>query len=375
MNENRAMSNTELPDTSASPDVEPESSGTVPVEKHPNLTLLESGQNPGDILRAAREKAGYSLNDISTQTKINQRQLEAIESGDVSRLPPETFAKAFIKSYCRALKIDATPIVASFGYADVGAQANAVRAGQADPNRVDPLEPKMPSSSKRLSSLNFDRNTGKKSFNYGLVLAVVAIMAVFYIPVFLSNQADEAVTEESIETNEAPVAQAGVNQQTPAGGMQAPLNESSGAAETSVFPALQAPTEASDVAAGAAARTASQSAKSTSSLTAPVDPSAAPAAPASTASTTPAPAAPTPAVGKDVMLFTFQGQSWVTVRDAQDKVLHSQLNGPGSNVEVKGEAPFKVIIGNAESVKVTQNGKEVDLQSSTKGGVARITIR
>jgi cytoskeleton protein RodZ len=43
------------------------------------LTLLESGQNPGDILRIAREKAGCSLSDISAQTKINEKQLSKEE--------------------------------------------------------------------------------------------------------------------------------------------------------------------------------------------------------------------------------------------------------------------------------------------------------
>lgn len=393
MNENRAMSNTESSDASASQDVKPEASTAAFVERHPNLTLLESGQNPGEILRAAREKAGYSLSDISAQTKINVRQLEAIESGDVGRLPPETFAKAFIKSYCKALKMDAAPIILSFGYSEVGAQAKAVRAGQVEASRVEPLEPKMPSSSKRLSSLNFDRKTGKKSLSYGVVLAAVVVMAVFYIPVFMSSETEEVITEEPVEPNEAPVASVGQEQQTN-DGLQAPLNESNGVGDTPIFPALQPSTTLVEPAPGIA----SEPAGSTQPSAAPVAPvvatpsvpaastptspgsTTAPAqslnvpAPASTPSAvSPATAAPTGPQG--ALRFNFQEQSWVTVRDANDKVLISQLNEAGSNLEVRGLTPFKLIVGNAKAVKVTNNGKAVDLSTNTTGDVARITVR
>jgi len=73
--------------------------------------------------------------------------------------------------------------------------------------------------------------------------------------------------------------------------------------------------------------------------------------------------------------FNFQEQSWVTVRDANDKVLISQLNEAGSNLEVRGLTPFKLIVGNAKAVKVTNNGKAVDLSANTTGDVARITVR
>ncbi|MFP5483608.1 MAG: helix-turn-helix domain-containing protein, partial [Gammaproteobacteria bacterium] len=243
MNENRAMSKTESSDASAGQDAKPEPSNGSFAEKHPNLTLLESGQNPGEILRAAREKAGYSLSDISAQTKINERQLEAIESGDVGRLPPETFAKAFIKSYCKALKMDPAPVIMSFGFSEASAQVKAARSGQAESGRSEPLEPKMPNSSKRLSTLNFDRKTGKKSLSYGIVLAAVVVMAVFYIPVFMSSQTTEVGDAEVIEPNEAPVATAPGSESAVSadGSLPLGLEAPAAAGDTAVFPALQQP--------------------------------------------------------------------------------------------------------------------------------------
>lgn len=365
MNENRAMSKTESSDASAGQDAKPEPSNGSFAEKHPNLTLLESGQNPGEILRAAREKAGYSLSDISAQTKINERQLEAIESGDVGRLPPETFAKAFIKSYCKALKMDPAPVIMSFGFSEASAQVKAARSGQAESGRSEPLEPKMPNSSKRLSTLNFDRKTGKKSLSYGIVLAAVVVMAVFYIPVFMSSQTTEVGDAEVIEPNEAPVATAPGSESAVSadGSLPLGLEAPAAAGDTAVFPALQQP--AAPVGESAPPATPAPNATGAASTTAaaPVADAAAPAA---------APLAPNV---ESVLRFNFQEQSWVTVRDANDKVLISQLNDGGSNLEVKGQAPFKLIVGNAKAVSVSSNGKSVDLTSSIRGEVARITVQ
>lgn len=366
MNENRAMSNTESSDASAGPELKSEHHTASATEKHPNLTLLESGQNPGEILRAAREKAGYSLSDISAQTKINEKQLEAIESGDVGRLPPETFAKAFIKSYCKALKIDSAPIIVSFGFSESSAQPKVARPGQGEGTRAEPFEPKMPSSSKRLSSLNFDRKSGKKSLSYGIVLAALAVMAVFYIPVFMANQEVETTDAEVIEPNEAPATAIGtdspVNAQpeVPAGGsIASPLQSPGSASDTPVFPALQQPAAGAEP--SVAAAPAAQQAPAT------------PAAPPVNAEPQASTAAPV--AGQSVLKFNFQEQSWVTVRDANDQVLISQLNDGGSNLEVRGQGPFKLIVGNAKAVTVSSNGKPVDLSTSIRGEVARVTVQ
>lgn len=365
MNENRAMSKTESSDASAGQDAKPEPSNGSFAEKHPNLTLLESGQNPGEILRAAREKAGYSLSDISAQTKINERQLEAIESGDVGRLPPETFAKAFIKSYCKALKMDPAPVIMSFGFSEASAQVKAARSGQAESGRSEPLEPKMPNSSKRLSTLNFDRKTGKKSLSYGIVLAAVVVMAVFYIPVFMSSQTTEVGDAEVIEPNEAPVATAPGSESAVSadGSLPLGLEAPAAAGDTAVFPALQQPAAPEGQSAPPATAVPNATGAASTTAAAPVADAAVPAA------------APLASNVESVLRFNFQEQSWVTVRDANDKVLISQLNDGGSNLEVKGQAPFKLIVGNAKAVSISSNGKSVDLTSSIRGEVARITVQ
>ena len=61
---------------------------------------------PGDRLRDARESRGLSLAEVAARTRVPQRHLEALESGDYAALPSPTYAMGFSKAYARAVGID-----------------------------------------------------------------------------------------------------------------------------------------------------------------------------------------------------------------------------------------------------------------------------
>lgn len=60
----------------------------------------------GEQLRLAREGRGIPLREISDQTRISVRYLEAIESNDYGRLPGGVFNRSFIKAYARCVGYD-----------------------------------------------------------------------------------------------------------------------------------------------------------------------------------------------------------------------------------------------------------------------------
>src|SRR5918999_405150 len=60
----------------------------------------------GEQLRLAREARGISLREISEQTRISTRYLEAIEADDYKRLPGGIFNKSFIKAYAKYIGFD-----------------------------------------------------------------------------------------------------------------------------------------------------------------------------------------------------------------------------------------------------------------------------
>lgn len=57
----------------------------------------------GEQLSRARAARGVSLREVSEQTRITMRHLEAIEADDYKSLPGGIFNKSFIKSYARAV--------------------------------------------------------------------------------------------------------------------------------------------------------------------------------------------------------------------------------------------------------------------------------
>lgn len=66
-------------------------------------------QSAGEMLRQAREQKQLSIEDIAKDTRIPQRHLSSIESGDFEALPGRTYAIGFAKSYARSVGLsDAT---------------------------------------------------------------------------------------------------------------------------------------------------------------------------------------------------------------------------------------------------------------------------
>ncbi|MDQ3806069.1 MAG: helix-turn-helix domain-containing protein, partial [Acidobacteriota bacterium] len=70
---------------------------------------LDGGTADGSLgqqLRRAREARGVTLREISEQTRITMRHLEAIESDDYRHLPGGIFNKSFVKAYARQIGFD-----------------------------------------------------------------------------------------------------------------------------------------------------------------------------------------------------------------------------------------------------------------------------
>ncbi|MFN6961804.1 MAG: RodZ domain-containing protein, partial [Rhodocyclaceae bacterium] len=72
--------------------------------------------------------------------------------------------------------------------------------------------------------------------------------------------------------------------------------------------------------------------------------------------------------------FSFADRSWVEVIDANRHVLHSGENPPGSQLNLTGQPPFDIVIGNAGKVFLSYDGKPIDLAPHTRAEVARLRL-
>jgi len=275
--------------------------------------------SPGRQLMAARQARGMTVTEVALRLKFAPRQIEALEADRYETLRGPAMVRGMIRAYAKLLGADAGPLL--------DALQQRLNAGPAT------MQP-------RAMAVPLPRATPKGSLAYVILSAVVVVAVV------------SVVAEWALR----PVAP-------------------SGAASTE-RPAPAAPkVEAVPVA--------------------PREPVAPPPAaePVPLAGSAPAPAGTAPVPGPvaearratsfqhETVLsaqrieLVFDRESWVEIRDADGRIVFSQLNPPGSRRNVVGEAPFSIVIGNATGVKLRYNNADVDLAPFTRTDVARLTLQ
>ncbi|HEX4135821.1 MAG TPA: helix-turn-helix domain-containing protein [Bryobacteraceae bacterium] len=85
-----------------------------------------------------RRQRGISLEAIAASTKLSVRHLEAIESGEFSKLPGGIYNTSYIRQYARAIDFDEAELLAA--YQDFCNPPGAAAQGEErQPSRVSRL--------------------------------------------------------------------------------------------------------------------------------------------------------------------------------------------------------------------------------------------
>lgn len=101
-----------------------------------------AAENIGDILKKARHKKNITLEEVSRQTRIPIRHLEAIEANSTDGLPATTYSAGFVKSYAQLLGLDGAEMATRFRetMGEATRQQPIIEPyAPADPMRVPPL--------------------------------------------------------------------------------------------------------------------------------------------------------------------------------------------------------------------------------------------
>lgn len=284
----------------------------------------------GRLLRNAREKQGLHVAALAASIKVPPKKLEALEADRYDELPDATFARALALTVCRALKIDAGPILERLPAHVAHHRLEQVSQGLNTPFR------------ERQSGLAPGDWTAllKRPALWLTALVLVATLLVYFVPggvfgLFGARVVAPAASSAALSLD-GPV---------PAAAPAAPVSEG---ASTAVPEPTMAPT----------AVAASQ---------------AGPASPGEAGS------APTVGAfgdtGEGVLQFRVAETSWVEVVDARGTSLLSRLLVPGESVGVDGTAPFRVRVGNAAATEVSFRGQPTDLQPYTRDNVARFELK
>lgn len=292
----------------------------------------------GALLRAARERQGLHIVALAAAIKVTPRKLEALESDRFDELPDATFTRALAQTVCRALKIDAAPVLALLPPAG-GQRLERVGGGLNTPFRDRPG---------RIAPKEWTEALGSPAV-WGAAVLVLAALVVYFLPSrWLRGDTDAAPPASASATTAAPAADKGDGDETAARrDSNAPARQESAAiAKAQTAQALPA-ADVSPAATGDAASAAA-------------------------AAATPAPA---PNDGTGVLQLRPAQQSWIEVTDARGQALISRLVEPGESVGLDGTPPFKLKIGNAVATQIVFRGDRVDLAPYTRDNVARLELK
>jgi len=328
----------------------------------------------GALIRQAREAQGVSMDALAAIIKVPVAKLKALEAEDWSFLPDANLNRALAMTACRALKVDATPIMALMPAAVVKSLA-AAKAPLNQPFRDFSHTGLTFESSSPLGI----RVPKMSSAVLGPVVLLLLAAGVYFAP----DQLDVEAWFPALSVSDAPqpaVPASGVALGLP---VPMPVVEVASAVSSTVASVVPAVASAASVVAASSAPASpapapapapAPVASATQTVrTAPVAASAVVGQP-SLASVVPSSAsAPSGPLAK--MTLSAKESAWIEVRDASGQKLFSRLLAGGERVELQGRPPLSVHAGNAPTVSIQFNGRPVDLVSVTRQNVARIELK
>ena len=85
--------------------------------KNSDSEIIIKNTDFGSVLEVARKSQNYSIDDVCRQLKIPVHTIIAIETNDISVLPPPTFTQGYIRTYAKFLEISEENVLAIYNQA------------------------------------------------------------------------------------------------------------------------------------------------------------------------------------------------------------------------------------------------------------------
>ncbi|MFC1748217.1 helix-turn-helix domain-containing protein [Pseudomonadota bacterium] len=293
------------------------------------VEMEEQEQTPpsaswGRRLRTERESRNLSIEDISSELRLETHLIQEIEDEDIDRLPSAPFVKGYLRSYARLLGIDEKRIID--GYSQLGIE---------DAPGIRKLDRVHEATSK---------HAGARVATWVVVAVVLASAVAWLWSQMTSPPKPEEMTISA--TTETEVV-------TPTGGIstQVIVNDPIPFAPASdVEAVIESPITTKDVV---------------------VDE---PAEEATLVGSVVQAEMGIPPVGFASVTLSFSAESWVEIEDARGERLFVNIGKPDTERTVEGMPPFSVLLGNAPVVTLSYNGKPYDHVRHNRKGVARFTL-
>lgn len=316
-----------------------------------HLNLL----SPGEILCRARKEKGLAAEEIMMHLGITHRTFNALEHDEYDLLPSPLYVKGYIKRYCSILGISDAEALSSF-------DIRVNELGLA--NKKEPVV--------RLQDQVGGRAYGRRVKGWKFIIPiVVAIVLVIVVGMFFSGSGDEPLPtdmdENSTSLSDDVTNLPSANNKGLVSGAESAIQ---GMPEDSTFVSHQEGTTggSSEKVAGNTIESVKDSIQLENR-----DEGHGPEVTAAQITDNPI---MTVAIAADanVLQIKVTQQSLIEILDAKGDILLADLKTSGYKGEVKGMAPFDVILGYAPGVELTLNGKRVEMPPIGNDNTAKLKI-
>ena len=326
----------------------------------------QSAIGPGDRLQAARIQQGLSLEDVAHRMHLSLDILKAIEDNNFEEITAPIFVKGYLRAYARIVSLNEDEMILQ--YRDFYSEE----------------DPPISSTSNILPELSAG-DARIKWTTYLVILVIAVLLAAWWwnteenseAPISLDSQSTEQRAEAETEVisseieavSEELAATPGVTGIVPT---QEETTEPVVVEEETTEPTIVEPVALPESPApepveieSAAVAIEPQAAEPQATEAEPVESTAA-------ARTGPVLIAPT---GSDKLQLVVTADTWTDVKDANSFQLLYDLLRAGDSVELTGEAPFSVFLGNGHGIEIRINGEAVDVSRRIRDdNTARLKI-
>lgn len=286
----------------------------------------------GQLLRQAREQQQMTVQTLAAMLKVPVHKLQALEEDRWDALTDAVFTRSLALSVCRILNIPSEPVLAGLPKLE-GSKLSANPEGINAPFKDKTL--------RSLMSPSHDSSSGSAfKIVAALLIAVAGSAGLYFLPQWQSEE------QETVE-----------------------------AAPASVEPELMFAPQAPGVVVSVQETTVAEQ-----PAAAAQEPAPAPAETEAAAAAVPSADAAQPAEAQagagPRLRFAASGDSWVQVRDAQDKVVMEKMMKEGDVLDQAAPSrPLKVVVGNAAATTLEVDGAALNLQESARNNVARFEVK
>ncbi|NNL06287.1 MAG: helix-turn-helix domain-containing protein [Gammaproteobacteria bacterium] len=295
----------------------------------------------GQQLMLAREKAGMTLEEAARALNLKQEIVEAIEDSALDRLPPVTFVQGYVRSYAKLLGLPEENILREF-------------EEEVPHERESELQPRPPSPDGANSQSPLIKLTT------GLIIVIALVVLLYALYSYLSERTEhieqashadsentvtglapeapdmapeaDIVEEEilSVEVEPLPEPKPDVDEETPAESVAEPVVPA-----TEPLPEIEVADEVVEAISDEKPTVAVEEIM-------PV-------------------VEPKPITGGDEMNLSAEEESWAEIVDANEIRLFYGMIRPGRTLNLVGQAPFDVFLGNAPAVSLSMNSIAIDM--------------